>query len=109
MKTENPSTPPLDTREAMLETLHMVYLWTLDEMDNSHWFKPRLSAEDQCELGRRLSQYWDMKTPQSEAVSTALTMTAESDARMNTYTPAQRAELEAEGRAMAAQGTNPTS
>jgi hypothetical protein len=42
--------------------------------------------------------------PQSDAVATALSMAAESDARINACTPAQRAALEAEGRAMEERG-----
>ena len=101
MNTENPPSPPLDSREAMLETLRMAYRFVLDQCAVMRGGEPtRLNHEDEKELGRRLAQYWELKN--DCAVATALGMVAESDARMNTYTPTQRAALEAEGRAMAA-------
>lgn len=102
MNTENPPAPPLNSREVMLETLHMAYQFVLDQSDRMYG-RPyiRLDEKDEHELGRRLTQYWGMKAGYEDAVATALGMVADSDARMNTYTPAQRAALEAEGRALA--------
>lgn len=101
--TENPPTPPLDSREAMLETLHMAYQFVLDQYRSPLGPRPaRLSDEDGRELGLRLAQYWDMKADYEDAVAVALAMTAESDARMNAYTSAQRAALEKEARDFAA-------
>lgn len=104
MNTENPFTAPLDNRKAMLETLHMAYQFALDFVVGFNPPSPRLTDEQHRELGRRLALYWVMN-PRSDAVATALEMVAESNARMNTYTAAQRAELEKEGRAIAAKDT----
>lgn len=106
MNSENLPTPPLDSREAMLETLKLAYRQILDfsSFPNTYpgWKSNRLTVEEAHELGRRLAQYWSMKTDRADAVPTALSMVAESDARMNTYTPAQRAALEKEARDFAA-------
>ncbi len=59
---------PVDLRtpEAMLETIHLAYRHILDNalsgFDTSG--RPnRLTYEEQWELGRRLVQYWFIKSP----------------------------------------------
>ncbi len=55
----------LDSRAAMLETLKMAYRYMLDisQFELIHGVgKKRLNATKQRELGRRLAEYWSMKT-----------------------------------------------
>lgn len=108
MNTESKPEFSLDTREAMLETLHMAYQFVLDEVARSMSGRAptRLSDSDERELGRRLAQYWSMKAEWEDKVTFALGAVAESDKRMNEYSPEQRALLEAQARALAAQSTS---
>lgn len=104
MNTKNSPTPSLDSREVMLETLNMAFQFALDVMDESNGRAPsRLTPKQAGEMGYRLAEYWNMKVDEAK-VATALAMTAQSDARMNIYTSAERAELENEARATVTNG-----
>ena len=104
MNTENLSTQLLDTREAMLETLHMAYQYSLDtgclstgrERSHRSWgmTKKRLSTARQKELGRRLAEYWLTKSSKENAV--ALALATESGQRMGAYLSAQQAARESD-------------
>lgn len=63
MNTPAKPTPLLDSRETMLETLHMAYRFALDHsyLMGTARNQGRMHPDEEEGMGRRLAEYWQIK------------------------------------------------